>query len=211
MAIDMNGERHTFLSRVSATGLILALLWSVSGCGGSGSSGFDIIPANSEAAAIADAIDGQQCVEFDRQTFCASGVPTDKPRFQGASVMIETPDGAGPLVCDPHVSGESCTASLNVKAEGFTIINSTLAAVSESESGPWALVPISVSEEIDGPDVVTITIPARPEGSTPLIAAVLVYRGVLRRETVPETAESLADFGVELAYVSQRLEVVVPK
>ena len=42
------------------------------------------------------------------------------------------------------------------------------------------------------------------------IAVVLVFDGVAP-EDLPATADHLADFGVDLVYVSQRLEIVVPR
>lgn len=205
MIVEIRGMR----TGLAAASLLLAALWSIAGCGGSGSSGFDVIPANQEAAAISQAIDEQRCVDFEQRTFCASGVVAEAGHFAGALVNIESPEG--PLVCDPHVSGTACTASLNVTAEGFTIVNSTVAAVSESERGPWRLVPLSVSEDIDGSDTVLITVQPNGGGTKPLIAAVLVYRGVVAPDDIPPMADRLADFGVDLVYVSSRLEIVVPR
>jgi hypothetical protein len=74
---------------------------------------------------------------------------------------------------------------------------------------------VEVSEHLDGingPRVVSIAVPGRTDASepTPLIAAVLVYDGT-PPEQLPASAEHLADFGVDLVYVSQRLEIVVPR
>ena len=201
----------THALRAALASILLALLCSVAGCGGSGSSGFDILP--SEARAIAQAIDGGECVEFEVQTICASGVEPVTGDFQGASVTIEAPPH--PLVCDDHPpdSMEECTASLEFTTEGFRSPNSLLAAVSENERGPWKLVPLAISEDPTVPRTVTIMVPpADPDATTPrpVLAAVLVYAG-LPPEFVPEAAPRLADFGVDLVYVSERLEIVVPR
>jgi hypothetical protein len=52
-------------------------------------------------------------------------------------------------------------------------------------------------------------VPGRTDSAqpTPLIAVVLVFDGVAQ-EDLPATADHLADFGVDLVYVSQRLEIV---
>lgn len=199
--------------RAGRTALLLLILLSgtIVGCGGSGSSGFDVLP--SEARAVAEAIDEGVCVDFEAQTFCASGVPAQAV-FEGASVIIEDPPE--PLICDGSATPETCTAALDFTTEGFRHVNSLLAAVSyHNELGPWTLVPLEATEDVLGPRVVTIQVPGDPENPdttdpSPFIAAVLVYAGV-PPETLPTTAERLADFGVDLVYVSRRLEIVVPR
>jgi hypothetical protein len=205
----MKVEMRRIRLALTRAGALVGALWAFAGCGGSGSSGFDIAPGG-EAQAISDAIDGQQCVIFNRQQYCASGVPAPSGAFTGASIAILPPDG--PLVCDPATSSEACTASLAVVPAGFHIVNSTLAAIAESEDGPWMLTPLSAGDDLEGSDTVTITV-SQENGATtkPVIAAVLVYRGVLRPETVAQTTEQLAEFGADVVYVSPRLEVVVPR
>jgi hypothetical protein len=207
MHVD-TGTRRTGLIAAS---MLIAALWSIAGCGGSGSSGFDVSPLVSEDQAVARAIDHQQCVTFEQQTFCASGVEPDNGTFQGASVTIQQ-QPQDPLVCDGRNISKQCTASLEFTTEGFNIPNSLLAAVAESEHGPWTLVPLTVNEDVTGPRVVSISVPGSSDAPnpTPVIAAVLVYVGNAP-ETVPQTAEHLADFGVDLVYVSPRLEIVVPR
>ncbi len=207
----MSVDTRRFRTGLVAASILIAALWSLAGCGGSGSSGFDVSPLVSEDQAIARAVDQQRCVAFQLQTFCASGVEPEAGQFQGASVTIQQqPDD--PLVCDGREVSKECTASLQFTTEGFNIPNSLLAAVAESEHGPWKLAPLTVTEDVTGPRVVSITVPgdADAPSPTPVIAAVLVYVGTAP-ETVPQTAEQLAGFGVDLVYVSPRLEIIVPR
>src|SRR4051794_38844759 len=186
----MNVEsRETRIGRALLS-IAVALVCAASGCGGSGSSGFDVSPL-SESQAIATAIDGPQCVRHTGQQFCASGVEASGD-FEGAAVTIQAPNQ--PLVCDGAVRGEQCTASLDFTTEGFVMPNGLLAAVSESENGPWTLVPLTVSGEVTGPRTVTISVPGASDSATrkPLIAAVLVYSGTPPAD-VPQTSAHLAD------------------
>jgi hypothetical protein len=196
-------------TRLAVGAVLIAALCTAAGCaGGSGSSGFDVSPLT-ESQAISEAIDGQECVAFEERTYCASGVEADTGTFQGAAVIIDTPPD--PLVCDGAATPEECTASLAFHTEGFIIQNSLLAAVSDSERGPWRLAPLTVAEDVTGPRKVTITVPGEPgaESPTPVIAAVLVY--AVPPEDVPQTSARLADFGADAFYVSPRLEIVVPR
>lgn len=209
MNVDTRGMR-TGLAAVAVLGVIL---WALSGCGGtggSGSSGFDVSPVTSESQAITRAIDRKQCVDFGQQTFCASGAKAGTPDLQGASVIIKAP--ADSIVCDGNTAGQQCTASLEFTAEGFMVQNTLLAAVSETEDGPWTLVPLAAADTLTGPREVSITVPGRADAPspTPLIAAVLVFVGEVP-ESTPQSAAHLADFsGVDVVYVSSRLELVVP-
>jgi hypothetical protein len=204
MTIDM---------RRLGTGLIAAsvlavMLVGLTGCGGSGSSGFDAVA--SEATAVQHVIDAGDCTDFGSQTFCASGVSAPGP-FAGALVKIQ--DQEAPLVCEGSMIAEKCTAPLAFTTEGFTEPSSLLAAVSESESGPWTLAAIEITETVaDGPRTVSIAVPGDTEAKvpTPLIAAVLVYHGAVP-ENLPLVSQQLADFQGDLVYLSQRLEIVVPR
>jgi len=202
----MNIEMRRIRTRLMAASLLAALL--VAGCGGSGSSGFDVV--SSEARAIEHVIDAGDCTDFQGQIFCASGAEATG-QFEGALVKIQPQEE--PLVCEGVLISEKCTAPLAFTTEGFTAPTSLLAAVSESEAGPWKLAAVTVEEHVDGgPRTVSIAVPGRTDtiAPTPLIAAVLVYKG-LRPENLPASSPRLADFGVDLVYVSQRLEIVVPR
>jgi hypothetical protein len=204
----MNLEIRRIRTGLIAASLLAAMLVVLAGCGGSGSSGFDVI--QSEARAIEHVIDGSDCTDFGGQTFCASGVKATGS-FEGALVKIQTQQG--PLVCEGSLIAEKCTAPLAFTTEGFTAPISLLAAVSESESGPWKLATVTVEERVaGGPRIVLIAVPGHTNETapTPLIAAVLVYHGT-PPEDLPPISPQLADFGVDLVYVSQRLEIVVPR
>ncbi len=144
------------------------------------------------------------------QTFCASGAEAPGP-FEGALVKIQPQEE--PLVCEGLSMSEKCTAPLAFTTEGFSTPNTLLAAVSETEAGPWKIAPVTVEERVDGgPRTISIAVPGRADSAqpTPLIAVVLVFDGVAP-EDLPATANHLADFGVDLVYVSQRLEIVEPR
>ena len=202
----MNIEMPRIRTGLIAASVLAALL--LAGCGGSGSSGFDVIP--SEARAIGHVIDAGDCTDFEGQTFCASGVEATGP-FEGALVKIQPKQE--PLVCEGVAISKKCTAPLAFTTEGFNEPTSLLAAVSESEAGPWQLAAVTVMEHVAGsPLTVSIAVPGRTDASapTPLIAAVLVYGGAPPKN-LPPISPRLADFGVDLVYISQRLEIVVPR
>ncbi len=204
----MNIDMPRIRTGLMVASLLAAIVVGLAGCGGSGSSGFDAIP--SEARAVEHVIDAGDCTTFEGQTFCASGVEATGP-FEGALVKIQPQQE--PLVCEGVPISEKCTAPLAFTTEGFTEPTSLLAAVSETESGPWKLAAVTVEEHVDGgPRTVSIAVPGQTDASepTPLIAAVLVYSGA-PPEHLPATSARLADFGVDLVYVSQRLEIVVPR
>src|SRR5512144_1556055 len=103
----MTTEMRRIRTGLIAASLFAAMLCSVAGCGGSGSSGFDAIP--SEARTIQHVIDAGDCADFDGQTFCASGAQATG-MFKGALVKIE--DHPEPLVCDGVTIAEKCTVPL---------------------------------------------------------------------------------------------------
>lgn len=202
----MNSETPRL--RYVSIAALLCLAIAAYGCGGSGSSGFDAVA--SEATVIQHVIDASDCNTLDGQTFCASGVTAPGP-FAGALVKIQSQHD--PLVCEGSPIAEKCTAPLAFTTQGFDHPTSLLAAVSETENGPWQLAAVAVEDSVDGaPRTVSIAVPGRTDSAqpTPLIAAVLVYDGT-PPENLPPTSPHLADFGVDLVYVSPRLEIVVPR
>ncbi len=205
MTSDMRRLRNGLI----AASLLAVIAVGLAGCGGSGSSGFDAVA--SEALAVQHVIEAGDCTRFGAQTFCASGVEAPGP-FEGALVKIQ--QRSRPLVCEGLPIAEKCTAPLPFTTEGFSEPSSLLAAVAESENGPWRLAAVTtVDEHVDGEQqTVSIAVPGQTDETepTPLIAVVLVYRGTAPEE-LPATASQLADFGVDLVYVSQRLEIVVPR
>jgi hypothetical protein len=202
----MNVEKRGMRVGLAAASVLLAILSIMAGCGGSGSSGFDVSPLT-ESQAITLAVARGECVGFAQQTYCASGAEARSGRFQGALVIIQEP--SSPLVCDGDTSAPQCTASLEFATVGFQTPNSLRAAISATADGPWTLVPLAVPEDVTNPRTVTITVPGNPNATSPvsLIAAVLVYVGPVP-DMVPPTAAHLADFGADLAYVSSHLQLV---
>jgi hypothetical protein len=71
---------------------------------------------------------------------------------------------------------------------------------------------VNVTDHVGAPRTVEIAVPGRTDETepTPVIAAVLVYRGEAPAD-LPVSSPRLADFAVDLIYLSQRLEVVVPR
>jgi hypothetical protein len=207
----MSVDRRTKRTRAAAAMALLTFVWSVAGCGGSGSSGFDVSQL-SESATIARAIDTGECVDFNAKAYCASGAEAKTSAIQGAAVIIQEP--SSPLECDGHETNDpnqQCTASLEFATVGFEKPSSFLAAVSDSEKGPWTLVPLTVSDDVTAPRTVSITVPASPEAPPAhIIAAVLVYVDRVP-DGLPQTSARLADFGADLMYVSSRLKIVVPQ
>jgi hypothetical protein len=205
----MNTELRRLRTTLMTASLLAAIVIGLAGCGGSGSSGFDAIA--SEATTVQHVIDAGDCTDFEGQTFCASGVEATG-MFEGALVKIQPLQE--PLVCEGLPISEKCTAPLAFTTEGFSKPTSLLAAVSETEAGPWKLAAVEIEEHADGvgPQTVSIAVPGRTDASepTPLIAAVLVYEGT-PPDDLPVSAAQLSDFGVDLVYVSQRLEIVVPR
>jgi hypothetical protein len=187
-----------------------AALWlAAGGCGGSGSSGFDVSPA-SEAQAIARAIARQECVAFESDTFCGSGVETDIAAGGHASVDFEAP--ADVLLCEGQAAGDTCTTTLAITPRGFPSSTTFLAAASETESGPWTLaetVPGAMAGGAAPSRDVSVMLPVPTQGGgapTSLLIAVLVYAGA-PPSGLPARAERLAIFTADLVYVSPRLRV----
>jgi len=201
-------------TRLILASLLAAALCGLAGCGGSGSSGFDAVP--SESQAIEQAIDADTCTSFQGKSFCASGVKATGT-FRGALIKIQDPQT--PLTCAARPISEKCTVPLAFTTEGFNQPTSLLAAVAETEAGPWQLTQVTVTDvpgEANSPQdgrIVSIAVPGQPQASepTPVIAAVLVFAGDVPGD-LPPIAEHLDDFaGVDLVYVSQRLQVFVPR
>ena len=201
-------DRRTMRTRLAVAAALLGFAWSAVGCGGSGSSGFDVSQL-SEASTISRAIDNGECDTSGGHTYCASGVEAKTSTLQGAAVIIQEPSSA--LECNGQTTDDKCTASLEFATVGFATPSSFLAAVSDSEKGPWTLVPLTVDDDVTAPRTVTITVPAS-QGAPParVIAAVLVYVDRVP-DGLPESSEHLADFGADLMYVSSRLKIVVPE
>ncbi len=142
----MNSLTPRLRNALLAASLLVASALGLAGCGGSGSSGFDAVA--SEALAVQHVIDAGDCAQFQDQTFCASGVEAPGGPFRGALVKI-MPQKT-PLVCEGVPISEKCTAPLAFTTEGLPGPTSLLAAVSETEAGPWKLAAVTVTDHVDG-------------------------------------------------------------
>jgi len=206
----MNSVTPRLRNTLLAASLLVASAIALAGGGGSGASGFDAVA--SESLAVQHVIDAGDCTKFGDETLCASGVEAPGGPFHGGLVKIQPQDQ--PLVCEGVPISEKCTAPLEFTTEGFSVPTSLLAAVSETEAGPWKLAAVTISDHVDGDGArtVSIEVPGRTDATapTPLIAAVLVYQGP-PPENLPALAHHLSEFGVDLVYVSERLEIVVPR
>ena len=65
----MTSDMRRIGNGLTAASLLVAMLSSLVGCGGSGSRGFDVVP--SEARTIQHVIDAGDCSDFDGQTWLA--------------------------------------------------------------------------------------------------------------------------------------------
>ena len=112
----MTVDTRRLRTGLAVASVLLAALWGIAGCGGSGSSGFDVSQL-SESATIARAIDTGECVDFNAKAYCASGAEAKTSVLQGAAVIIQEP--SSPLECDGHKTNDQCTASLEFATVGF--------------------------------------------------------------------------------------------
>jgi hypothetical protein len=187
--------------------LLAIALWS--GCGGSGSSGFDALPAT-EPEAIARAIEQSKCLGFDDTTFCASDVEaTTEDETQSVKVRIEEPEA--PLVCRVRLGRAGCRTAVTFTPRRFPPGTTFVAATSASEDGPWTLtetVPASAPGQAPLTRTVRVTLPApgTPDAPVSLLLAVLVYTGEAPAD-LPTQTQRLTDFGADFVFVSRRLEV----
>ena len=197
----MRGQSGNLRRALLAAQLLTALV--LGGCGGRGSSGFDIAPA-SEAEALARAMEGS-CVEFEATTYCGSGVPVT---VDGATARVEIADPGAPLPCARLPGDAGCATSVGFSPDGFAEETAYRVAHAETIEGPWTLAP---NGDPHGGDVV-VTLPDGSAGPSPrpLVVAVLVYLGDLPAD-LPQQAPRLSDFGADVAYVSAELTVVVPE
>jgi hypothetical protein len=193
-------------STLSVPILIAALL--AAGCGGSGSSGFDALPA-SEPEAITRVIGRDQCLGFEGTTYCGSQAQAPIDTAEVASIRIDDP--GDPLVCAGLRESPACATSLPFVPDGFPEGTVFLAAHGDVESGPWTLTETEPTPIFQDPNVpvrqnVTIVMPAGSHPPEPLLVAVLVYLGRVP-EVLPPIAPSLADFSADVVYVGPRLEI----
>ncbi len=193
MSLQNERARRAFWPGAALTLLGLLVL---SGCGGSGSSGFDAV---SEASAVTRAVEGGGCVEFDGTTYCGSNAARS---VDGNRVRVRIDTATVPRGCTPRPSA-GCPPSVPVAPEGFPEGTVFRAAIAPTADGPWTLVPIEpgTPPETD-PQVIRLE-ETPPESS---LVAVLAYIEGLP-DDVPTEAPQLADFRADAVYVHDPFEV----
>jgi hypothetical protein len=189
----------------------LCVLVVFSGCGGSGSSGFDGA-ADSEPEAIRQANDEGTCVVFDGLEYCASGAPVV---VGGDSAVVDFAAASDPLPCASLPDDPACTTSVGFSPDGFPPETTFLGAWAESENGPWTLSsteaadPGSGEPTSDDRDVVVFL----PEagGATPdaVMVAVLVYLRPLPTD-LPAVSLRLRGFSPDYVYLTSDVVAVQP-
>jgi hypothetical protein len=193
----MNMDRWRYLAPWFAPAL---LAWAI-GCGGSGSSGLDIVAAEREA--IGDAIVDMECVpdDFFMVPYCPAGVDVPPP-------MTNTGPGPSPTPPDPaetvrvdidddesvecvRSSRDKCTIEVEFSATGFTERGEQffVAATSHPGSGDWQLSSeqaMTSTDEDPTRFVATVEIDLPEDDAEPLSVQVAVL-------TLPEAAQAPAE------------------
>jgi hypothetical protein len=184
----------------TSTWVLLLLLCA--GCGGSGSSGFDV---TSEDAAIARALEGNRCVASGDLTICANGAsptvpsPTGQPRIE----IGIAPDG----VVDCVRASDEATCSAAVPIATHQVAPG--AEIRVATRGPGAASDWLVGSALEPlPQLsaaVTIDLGAGAAGTplAPLQIAVLVFAGPT--PDVPARVPALASTAADFAFVSAPL------
>lgn len=182
--------------------LILAAV--LAGCGGSGSSGFDVSPLVEESV-IAGAIDSGECGEHLALTICpavdSTGAVPGHPGPIAAperGIVLDLP-ATDSLDCQGGADGQ-CAFTLFFQSNGLPEELSYRVAVRSLASGAGWLV---------GEDVVAPTDAARisvslPAGATTVQIALLAY---LEDAGVAGEVTALAETGAAFAFVTGALEV----
>jgi len=182
--------------------LILAAI--LAGCGGSGSSGFDVSPLVEESV-IAAAIDSGECGEHLALTICpavdSTGAVPGHPGPIAAperGVVFEVP-ATDSLDCQANANGE-CAFTLFFQSNGLPEELSYRVAVrSLASDGRWI-----VGEGVVAPGHPAQISVSLPAGATTVQIALLAYLG---NDGVSGEVAALAETGAAFAFVTGALEV----
>ena len=207
-----------------AIGLVLIPLWGCDGRGGS--SGLDI---SGENAAISQALESQECVDFQGLTICpaeVAGTPTPTPTpatptpvssrtataTPGGAPSVETTLGnATAIDCVQSASGEPCRFTLTFAPHAFPLATMfRVVARTVAPDGPWVVgadpVPRGGSDAatFDAPVVLTSA-----QGKLPAQVQLAVLAFEVAPPSSPMAFQQLQQTNAEFAFVTQVLSVDV--
>lgn len=167
------------------------------GCGGPGSSGFDVVP---ESTAINTALRDGTCIAQRTLQICPAGVASPGPGPESVST-----EEAGPLACAPNDSVYVCGFSLPFGATGFpSTATFRLAAREPVPREGWAvgspvLLPTTGQPTTDAPVTVDFTAPTEPRGFVSQFAILVFLDG---DGALPPRVDRLIETGADFAFVT---------
>jgi len=209
----MQVRRH--LWRIANVLILGALLAACTG--GSGSSGFDAI---SEDAAITQALDTQQCVQFEALQICPTDeslearTPTPEvPQTPAASGTPHPPHkpqidtGHGDASCVPALGGSQCSFMLPFAPGGFPA-NADFRVAARRLPPPslWSIFPAPASTGTDAAPSFDATVPVQVPGSAPattVAVQVAILAFISHPAAAPGDVKELSDSGADFAFVTQ--------
>ena len=185
--------------RVSTRLLVLLL---IAGCGGSGSSGFDL---TSENAAITQALEGNRCVASGELTICPSGAsPTlPSPSGQPKIDIAVAPDGV--VDCTPAGSTTTCSFLLPLTVQHVTPGTELRVAVrSAGKREEWV-----VGDALEALSrlsaAVTVELGGGASDAPPVSFQVAVLVFAAPPSSVPDRVRELAASAADVAFVTGSL------
>jgi Protein of unknown function (DUF1566) len=189
---------------------IVLLLAPLAGCDGrGGSSGLDI---TSENAAISQALETRQCLDFQKLRVCPAGEPAAATPTPGGAPSVETSLGnATSIDCFQSIPGGPCTFTLQFVPRAFPS-NTTFEALArpDASSNPWVLGPDPVADSGTGEvsyaaTLVLTSVQGGPPNQVQL--AVLAFAGP--SSSSPTEVQDLHQTAATFAFVTQVLAVNV--
>jgi len=181
---------------------LLAAFFCLSACGGSGSTGFDIIAPSAENAVIEEVLASGTCGESGDVTICPASVPTQTipgnpaPTPGGRDVQLEVPESDA-LPCAVVPATDSCVLTVFFLSTGLPAdARYRLAVRSDAEGAMWE---VTAPAELSG---AFFAVPLDfPTAATEIQVAVLVFTGEI--DVPPGPVETLAETGAAFAFVSE--------
>lgn len=188
-----------------ATAVLLSMLAAVCGCGGSGSSGFDVTPF-SENALIETVLDSGQCGASGELRICPTGDPfqaTPSPGQtpgEGGGVAIDLPQ-SDEVSCQITTDATACDFVLPFHVSGLPASAIYRTAIRLAETSSW-----TVGEAAEPAGIDTFAVPlAIPPSAASVQVAVLVFTG--GADFPAGETDTLAATGADSAFVSGVLAV----